>query len=585
MSMLRMAIVTAVGIALAAACGLLVKSRAQAADSPSEKSSVVSPPAHTFALIHTPELEPVAREWAAYRASELGGGWRIVRHAVTKNSDADALRREIQSFIRAAHREAAPRNPADFMVLLLGDATSQSDSAAIPAWYFPQVDSVMRSGDGSNDQFASDHPYQLIDDGSDSPDLALGRVPARTVEEARAALAKIKRYEQPPTLESLAAANRTRITYVAGEGRFGAMDGVLEMLFKQMVDRLVPDAFDLSMTYAKASSIYCPPPSKLTETVLERLSSGGLLFNYIGHGFAKGFDSLHWRDKRFPILNVADLARQTAHESGDSSHRQLPIAFLSCCSVGWFDLPNGERSLAEEMLFNSGAGGAIAVISGSRITHPYANTAMQMHITRSLLVDRTPTIGLLDLQATRGMVKPGTMDRQLDAIATPIARMGKWESSLAELRRMHVKLYNLLGDPATRIALPQSQIANLKFDNGVVTGEVPGMKTGRVFITLETARTTFAKPDQVQIPAGENDPELEAKAVNNAALVNNRILTRSEAAVTGGKFSLALAQLLEPSVVLLRAYAVGSADGQTVDAAGALRLTPSVSPTASRSPE
>ena len=111
------------------------------------------------------------------------------------------------------------------------------------------------------------------------------------------------------------------------------------------------------------------------------------------------------------------------------------------------------------------------------------------------------------------------------------------------------------------------------------------MKTGRVFITLETARTTFAKPDQVQIPAGENDPELEAKAVNNAALVNNRILTRSEAAVTGGKFSLALAQLLEPSVVLLRAYAVGSADGQTVYAAGALRLTPSVSPTASRSPE
>lgn len=554
----------------------------------------------TFIIIHTRPLQSAAQAWAKYRASDQGGNWDVVLHQLTPADDVEAQRLAIRQFIRDEHKRAAPARDDDFAVLLLGDCDPDKPAAGIPAWYFPQVDTVMRSGDGRNDQYATDHPYQLINDDDDVPDIALGRVPAQSNQDALAALSKIMAYEAPPTLEMLQSRARARIAYTASEGRFGVMDGVLEELFKMMVDRMVPDAFDLSMIYAKPSSIYCPPPSKLKESVLAQLESGALLFNYIGHGYESGFDSLHWGNKRYPILNVADLSKRAASKplapgptglaggprEGDApdhsepqspiinrqSSRLMPIAYLSCCSVGWYDMPGATRSFAEELLFNTSDASAIAIISGSRITHPYANTVMQMNITKSLLNDRSPTVGLLDLHATQAMTRRGVLDRQLDAIASPIARAGKWETSLADLRKMHVKLYNLIGDPATRIAHPASQIANLKFENGIISGDIPDMTTGRVFITLETARTSFSEPDKIQLPIGDNDPDLETKAAHNFGLVNNRVLSEIECEVIDGKFTFTLKDPPAASVAVVRAYAVGTAnDGSVLDAAAAVR--------------
>jgi hypothetical protein len=236
-------------------------------------------------------------------------------------------------------------------------------------------------------------------------------------------------------------------------------------------------------------------------------------------------------------------------------------------------MSNGQRSMAEELFFNSG--GAVAVIAGSRITHPYANTVMQMNITKSLLVDREPTVGLLDLRADQAMLKRTALDRQLDSIAAPIARAGKWETSLRDLRDMHVKLYNLIGDPAMRLALPSSRISNLNFENGTISGEIPNMKTGRVVVTVEAQRTSMAHPERVQAPDGDNDPDLEAKAANNLALVNERVLLRLEGEVVDGRFSLAMNDDVPPKAAVLRAVAVGS-DGhrKAVDAVGAIRIQP-----------
>ncbi len=294
-----------------------------------------APPQKTYIIIHTDVLTSAATEWAQYRATDQGGNWHPILHPVDARQDAQTQRIDIQSFIRNTYHTALSKDPANFAVLLLGDAecppvthskTKPTAAAAqnipgnaLPTWYFQQNDSVMRSRDGTDDEFATDNPYQLMDDADDSPDICLGRIPARNLEEARSVLAKIKRYEQPPTLDSLLATDRAQITYIAGEGHFGPMDDLLETLFKSMVDRIVPDSFDLSMTYAKPSSIYCPPPSKLAQTVLDRLNEGSLLFNYIGHGSEKSFDSLRWNNKRFPILRVADLQNNSSAKTTPSS--------------------------------------------------------------------------------------------------------------------------------------------------------------------------------------------------------------------------------------------------------------------------
>jgi hypothetical protein len=247
---------------------------------------------------------------------------------------------------------------------------------------------------------------------------------------------------------------------------------------------------------------------------------------------------------------------------------------MSCCSVGHFDLPNGEHCLSEGLLFASG-GGPIAVISGSRITHPYANTVLQKDITHALLIDRAPTVGMLDLLADRSLLTIDDTDTQLDAIAAPIALAGKWATSLTGLRRMHVKLYNLLGDPATRISLPPpaERMIKMKLDGQRLTGTIEGMKTGTVEIRLQSARTSCANPERIKLVSDDRDPELNEKAANNYALANQRVLKTLQATVTDGKFEMLLDEPLPTQLAMITVTARGNdAAGEASQVIGALRV-------------
>jgi hypothetical protein len=250
------------------------------------------------------------------------------------------------------------------------------------------------------------------------------------------------------------------------------------------------------------------------------------------------------------------------------------VAFMLCCSVGHYDLLKGAHSLAEELLFTP-SGGVVAVIAGSRITHPYANTVLQLDMTKALLIDRAPTVGMLDLMAEQSLVRIDDVDRELDAIALPIALAGKWQTTLMDLRKMHVKLYNLLGDPATRLPLPPQSISNLSFENSRITGSIPGMKSGTITITAETSRPLFAHPEKLDPVVGDNDPALEKKAANNYPLANDRVLTRFEGKVENGRFDISIHDALPGSAAVLRAYSIGTNEsGQRVDGIGTIRLTP-----------
>jgi hypothetical protein len=413
--------------------------------------------------------------------------------------------------------------------------------------------------------YVSDHPYQLMDDADDLPDIPLGRVPARSNAEALIALDKVRRYEacqgEPHTRGS------SRVTYVAGEGHYGLMDSVLESMFKVMVDQLVPAAFDVSMTYAKATSPYCPPPSQLSDTVLTRLGEGCVLFNYVGHGFERGFDSLNWRGTSIPILTVADVSQLGRNALADAA---LPIALLTCCSTGWFDLPNGAHSLAEAMLFNTR--GPVAVIAGSRVTHPYANIIVQKDVTTLMLRDRTPTVGMVDLLAMRSIVELDEEDRQIDALAAPIALTGRWNTSLNDLRRMHLRLYNLLGDPATRINLPSEIAIDVAVLGSRLTADVPGMVKGAAQISVELPRTSPTRASEFQQVVDGNDPDLESKAACNYPLANNRVLAHTTAAVVDGRLDVTFANLDEiTGNVIIRIEARGQdASGRNCTAIGAV---------------
>lgn len=509
-------------------------------------TAIVSTPVEPlYVMVHPPSLRETAVEWASYRDE---AGWQVRLLEVSADLSAETLREGIHALIPPDRRPTAA-------VLLLGDVIP----GGIPTFYVDQDDPQLRSLEAPN--FATDQPFETPVGGALSASVALGRVPVATNDEARAVLAKIRRYES----EASAGPWRTRVTYLASEARFGAYDLLLERMFRTLVTTILPPRCDFTMTYASASSVYCPPPSELGRVALQRLGEPAIMFNYLGHGFAQGLDRMRWRDTKTPILGVGDIAALSQPKA------DLPIAFLGCCSTGWYDLAEGKRSLAEEMLL--APGGPIAVIAGSRITHPYATAILQKDLTRLLLEDQVRSVGELDALAMRSMIQIDADDRTIDALMKPVARLAKWPTGTDELRVMHTKLYNLIGDPGTRIAPAPSDL-DLALHSNILTGRTALPFRGRVEILVETARDSQIAAASLRTPVGRDDPDLEAKAKVNVDLVNDRVLKRIETSVEDGQFAVTLGEL-PVAARLVRVWAHGAdKSGAPVAASGALRLVP-----------
>jgi len=526
-------------------------------------------------IVHPPQFADAAQRWTEYRRQ---CGWNADRLDISAlidgESDPARIAALLQAELRRRFAQAQQRGVrgGDFAVLLLGPVSDSQGRAAIPTWHRPQHDPQLIGRDGLAD-IATDLNYQFADDRDDRPDFMLGRVPARTPAEALAALDKVKRYETqaPP------GPWRRRLTYLAGEGGFGPIDTLLERLFIRMVDQVVPYEFDVEMTYANPRSPYCAPPSRFGQIVLDRFSEGALLVNYMGHGQINMLDRFTVGDERYEVCSVESL------ENLKDSGNRLPIALLVACWTGRVDLPEGRRGLAEMMLFNRN--GPVAVIAATRITHPYANALVQKSFTQQLCVERRATVGAAHLATIRALARPDEIDRQLETLAAPIALAMRWPTRPADLRLMHMSMYGLLGDPATRIAYPPAEIAQWKFDAvaGRASGAVPAATRGEALITIETQRQTISRRSEMQIALGVGGAALDAAMDHNYALANDKVLWRTIVPLQpGGRFEVTLPRevLDHPQAAWVKVYvsatdaAGGVVDGGAAEPTNAIVRSP-----------
>jgi len=460
-------------------------------------------------IVHAQPLAEVAAEWKAYRERQ---GWRVSL-LPWSGDDPELLRRAIH--------DAIPMRAGN-AVLLLGDVPAKPGDAGLPTFHFDQPDPLLV--DRRDPRFASDGPYQDFD-GDGVPDIMLGRVPVAEQALARGILAKIRTAESRAPCEA-----SLRVELVGGEGRFGPYDALLELLTASLLMESVPHEFTLRASYVKASSLFCPPPSQLRPLVRDMALSGALLFNYVGHGHARGLDRLIWDRGNERILDVPDLAIDgTLHgfEPGG-------VALLVCCSTGWYDLPQ-HPSFAEALL--AAPTGPVAIIAGSRQTHPYANAFVERDGIRSLLRDRPATAGEWDLAITRELAKASP--EALDLIARPIAASQRWKLTLREIRRQHSLLYNLIGDPTTRIVYPPRTVPgsiSLR-DRRVVEGTIANADGAEAEVFLVQARDAV-RADMPAPRPGELD--LEARALRDWARANDWTLWRSSAPVRDGRFEVTL---------------------------------------------
>ncbi len=464
------------------------------------------------------EFHAALKSWLQHRKAQ---GYEIAVRAPT--DDTRALVREV-------HEESGEKLR---FVLLLGDVQH------VPCRYVPAV--IIRKW-GRATRIATDNPYADLDD-DEVPDLAIGRLPADSVEEARSMLERVVAFEQNADQSSW----RRKLNIITGTGGFGQMaDLALEMLARQLLKERVPPAYEVTLTYAKPDSPFCAPPAEFADTVVERINEGALVVAYVGHGNSETVDSFFHGPKRYPIFNVD-------HVESVAARKGPPLTLFVACSTGQYD--TGRDCLAELVLKRPR--GPIGVIASSRVSTPYSNGILAKEVMDQLFRERAPTAGELLMQAKRRLMEPLEGDKQRALLETMAASFyEKSAQKRADDRAEHLHLYQLFGDPCMRIPYPDA--LELEIPDQVEAGK--GLRfAGRApFAGTLELELTAARDIAYTRPRTKKRTDEDFRRVYDAA--NNRTVARTALRVEAGAFegTLPVPPDLAPGTYIARVFAAGN---------------------------
>ena len=207
--------------------------------------------------------------------------------------------------------------------------------------------------------YSSDDYFAFFDDdegeweestaGDHTMEIGVGRLPVKSLEEAKIIVDKIIHYcTSPNTLGKW----RNEITYLADDGDSTIHARHVEDLSefvdttyaKYNISKLLLDAFDKERGASKDIS------PQTTSALKSRIKNGTFLINFIGHG-----NEDQWTDES--VLNRSIISELT-------NRKNLPIFVTATCEFGRYDNPI-KVSGAEELLLSS-KGGGIALLTTSR---------------------------------------------------------------------------------------------------------------------------------------------------------------------------------------------------------------------------
>ncbi len=333
--------------------------------------------------------------------------------------DANAYRR----YLKMLYDRATTENDMPHYLVLLGDGAWDNRMLS-PAWSSENPDNYLLCYESENsyshtDCYVSDDFFCLLDDNeggnmlqTDKPDVAVGRFPVRTAEQAMVMIDKIEQY----TRNDYAGSWQNVVCALGDDGNENqhmkdahAIASLIEQLQPAMqVKRVMWDAYPRTTT---ATGNRYPDVTRLLK---QQMSQGALIMNYSGHG-GPGSISHEY------VLTLQDF------QSTISKH--LPLWVTASCDIMPFD--GQEENIGETALLND-KGGAIAFFGTTRTVYQSYNRLMNLAFTRHLLSSRQKrtAIGEAVRLAKNQLIQTGS-----DQTANKLQ-------------------YTLLGDPALTLAIP-----------------------------------------------------------------------------------------------------------------------------------
>lgn len=372
-----------------------------------------------YLVITAPELEKEANEIAMYRAGQNGFLTMVVTSDRIYNefawgiSDVTAFR----DFLKYTF-ESWAINPA--MVLFLGDGhydykefTSAGRNKFNPLPPHINEDLVIED-------------WFVRFDGDPNPDMIYGRIPVRTTQEARIAVEKILHYETEPEFGSW----KSRTILVADDyyTESKRCEGLPHTEQTESIDVRLPAAMERVKIYMLEYPFDPPETGQekpdVTDDIVKEWNRGALLINFVGHG------------------SYRTWAHEKAYHQPDDFSKldngaRLPMIIAASCEIGRFDDPSFD-GMIEEMLKTQGKG-AVASFSATRATFSSPNERINNNLIEELFRDpiESPYLG--------------------EAAITAKIRTGGSNSYR----------YTLFGDPATRLALPATEVTFTDFPDSL----------------------------------------------------------------------------------------------------------------------
>ena len=357
--------------------------------------------------------------------------------------DANAYRRYMKMlYDRAGEDGTLPR-----YLLLFGDGAWDNRMLS-SNWRNTSPDDFLLCYESENSFsevscYVTDDYYCLLDDGegsnvlSDKFDAAVGRLPARTLEEATILVDKIEAYNA----NEQAGAWQNTLCFLADDGNANLHMNDAESVSAEVMaaypDYQYKKIYWDTYTRVATSTGYRFPDA--TRMIKQQMQAGALIMNYSGHGAA--YCLSHEQ-----VVLVSDFA--------ESASMRLPLWLTASCDIMPFD--GQEDNIGETAMLNK-TGGAIAFYGTTRTVYASYNRPMNQSYMLNVLA---------------------TVNGKRNTIGEA-ARLAKNGFTAGSTSMLINKLqFTLLGDPALVLAAPTLQVVVDSIDGKAVGEDAVSLSPG-----------------------------------------------------------------------------------------------------------
>jgi phosphatidylglycerol:prolipoprotein diacylglycerol transferase len=388
--------------------------------------------------------------------------------------------REIRDWIK---QQTDKRDVACHYILIIGDCGANGEERA--NWHIPSVRQLSQNNQ-QIPEFITDTVYGDLDhDGC--PDIPVGRLAVRSTSQLKEQIRKILNYQN----QKISPQWLRAIIWTGAKGYSSQIGLIADSLPERLPKWVTP--FIINGDPDSSYSGHLPDQPKI---FLNQISKAPFLSVVASHGSFRSITPASYRQKNI-FLAVEDVISMTSHNPSGAM-------FLLGCDSGKFNTAQS-LGLSLSEAFAEHPGGPIGVIAATAETNPLTNyffaIAMIEQFDQQNLTIGDLMFGIqqkLYMQGKTTLAEIAQGDRFATKLMKAVPDREQQYLFVSEKLRREALMYNLLGDPACEMKLPNDmtlQVVSMEKDKLIVLGETP-TEVSELFCELRRVpkESTFMGP-------------------------------------------------------------------------------------------